>query len=101
MSEQDSRTTTVPLDTEWPLGIYSLSHVAIPFPASDTWYGDGSSTSGDHFSLGRLNHYGEKNLLSISPAQIMRLRYNPFFDYQARRLSETLQSVAARHQLEQ
>lgn len=101
MSEQDSRTTTVPLDTEWPLGIYSLSHVAIPIPASDTWYGDGSSTSGDHFSLGRLNHYGEKNLLSISPAQIMRLRYNPFFDYQARRLSETLQSVAARHQLEQ
>lgn len=91
-SDQDSRTTMKQLDTEWPLGIYSLSHVAIPFSANDIWYGDGSSSSQHHVNLGRLNTYGEKNLLRISPAQIMRLRHNPFYSYQARRIAELLQT---------
>ena len=68
-----------------------MSHVSVPFPADDNWYGDGRSPSGDHVSLGKLNPYGEKNLLAVSPAQIMRLRYNPFYDYQAQRITEFLE----------
>jgi len=89
-SSQDGRSTTETIDTEWPLGIYSMSHVSVPFPAADSWYGDGRSTADDHITLGRLNAYGEKNLLTVSPAQILRLRYNPFYDYQARRIAESL-----------
>ena len=89
-SSQDSRVTNELIDADWPLGIYAISHVAVPFPATDNWYGDSHSTSAEHVSLGRLNPYGEKNLLIISPAQFMRLRYNPFYDYQARRITEIL-----------
>lgn len=91
-TSQNSETTTEHLDTVWPLGVYSLSHVAIPFPAGDEWYGDGRSSSHKHISLGSLNPYGEKDLLSISPAQIMRLRHNPFYEYQAQGIVELLQA---------
>jgi len=90
ISRQGSGIWKEDLDTGWPLGIYSMSHVSVPFSADDNWYGDGRSQSADHVSLGKLNPYGEKNLLAVSPAQIMRLRYNPFYDYQARRISELL-----------
>lgn len=90
-SSQGSGISEEHIDIEWPLGIYSMSHVAVPFPADDNWYGDGRSSSGDQISLGKLNPYGEKNLLAVSPAQIMRLRYNPFYDYQAQRITELLE----------
>ncbi len=89
-SGHGSRATVETIDTQWPLGTYSLSHVSIPFPADDAWYGDGRSPSPGHISLGNLNARGEKNLLAVSPAQIMRLRYNPFHDYQAQRITELL-----------
>ena len=89
-TDQALQTTIAQLDNEWPLGVHSLSHVAIPFPVDDPWYGDGSSSSQDRLSLGRLSTYGERNLLRVSPAQIMRLRHNPFYAYQAQRIAELL-----------
>ena len=35
--------TSTPLGLEWPLNVYSLSHVAIPFAPDDPIYGDGSA----------------------------------------------------------
>ncbi len=90
ISSQGSRATRELIDIEWPRGIYSTSHVCVPFPADDEWYGDVESLATDRMSLGRLNPYGEKNLLIVPPAQIMRLRYNPFYDYQAQRITELL-----------
>ena len=78
------------IDTGWPPGTHSLSHVSIPFPADDPWYGDGRASFNDHVSLGNLNPRGERNLLAVSPAQILRLRYNPFYDYQAQRINDVL-----------
>jgi len=78
------------IDSEWPHGTYSLSHVSIPIPADDPWYGDGRSQPPTHISLGDLNQRGEKHLLVVPPAQIMRLRYNPFHGYQAQRITELL-----------
>lgn len=91
ISSQGSRISEEHIDIGWPPGIYSMSHMSVPFPADDNWYGDGRSQSGDHVSLGKLNPYGEKNLLVVSPAQILRLRYNPFYDYQAQRITEFLE----------
>ena len=89
-SGHGSRTIMETIDNEWPDDIYSLSHVSIPFPVDDAWYGDGRSPSPDHMSLGNLNVRSEKNLLIVSPAQILRLRYNPFHDYQMQRITALL-----------
>ena len=56
----------------------------------DPWYGNGSSQPSGQFSLGNLSARSERNLLIVSPAQILRLRYNPFYDYQQRRIAELL-----------
>jgi len=74
----------IPLSLAWPPGIYSLSHVALPFPPDDPIYGDGQmSNVSKAIRLGRLAFYGEKGVLAIDDQQLMRLRYNPFFPYMA------------------
>jgi len=89
-SHHGSRSSVTAIDSQWPAEIFSLAHVSIPFPMDDAWYGDGRSQPADHISLGNLTARSEKNLLIVSPAQILRLRYNPFYDYQARRIAELL-----------
>ena len=76
----------------WPLGIYSLSHIAVPFPADDPVYGDGSGLSDDDpgFAFGALAPRGEQGVLRLSPAYFLRTRYNPFFAFQERYLLEWL-----------
>jgi len=78
------------LEGEWPPLVYSLSHVAIPFPPDDVWYGDGSSNRGEEVSLGTLTPRGEKQVLIVPADLLLRLRYNPFFEYQASRVNEVL-----------
>ena len=78
---------------DWPLGVYSLSHIAIPFPAIDPLYGDGSS-SGDGdvgLVLGAIAPRGELGVLSLSPAYFLRTRHNPFFGFQVSHTAEWLQ----------
>ena len=80
-----------PLDHSWPPGIYSLSHVALPFPPDDPLYGAGPFDDGE-LHLGNLALYGERGLLRISASSILRLRWNPFHDYLERRTLEFLMS---------
>ena len=79
------------LESEWPPRIYSLSHVALPFPPDDAWYGDGSG--GAEVSLGTLAPRGEKQALIVPADLLLRLRYNPFFEYQASRVNGVLTEV--------
>ncbi len=82
------------LDHTWPKGIYSLSHVSIPFPPDDTLYGSGPGEgAGRELTLGSIEARGERGMLSVSMDQIMRLRYNPFFDYVERRLRNDISTV--------
>jgi alpha-beta hydrolase superfamily lysophospholipase len=67
------------LEMEWPRGVYSLSHVALPFPPDDPVYGVGPRWR-DPFPLGRIDPRGEKGALVVPLNLLMRLRYNPFFD---------------------
>ncbi len=79
------------LDLEWPRGVYSLSHVAVPFPIDDPIYGlepDPDARFG--VQLGTLEPRGERGLMAVSPTMFMRLRCNPFFDYVERRLREVV-----------
>jgi len=76
------------LNANWPLGVYSLSHVAIPFENTDPWYGaaNAAGNDGEQFlSIGAIAPRGEQGLLTVPSSQFMRLRYNPFFDFVAQR----------------
>ena len=67
--------------SEWPAGIFSLSHVALPFPPEDPVYGGPSAIESPGIHLGNLNLRGERGVLRVSGTDLMRLRWNPFFDY--------------------
>ena len=84
---------TEPTTMRWPPQIYSLSHIALPFPSQDPIYGDGSVLEGGTgIVLGALAPRGERGMLRLSPDYFMRARYNPFFAYQARRLTAWLEA---------
>jgi hypothetical protein len=81
----------VPLDLSWPPGLFSLSHVSIPFAPSDPVYGGQASDGEDKaITLGSVVIRGEKNLLQIPDDYFIRLRYNPFFPYLLQRFSDFL-----------
>ncbi len=86
--EMDTKATARPLEATWPPGIYSLSHVALPFPASDPLYGRPLRHDGSNFTLGSLEARGEKGVLQIPISDLMRLRYNPFYDYLEKQVQE-------------
>jgi hypothetical protein len=80
---------TLALGVEWPTGVYSLSHVAVPFAPDDPLYGAVASESRQGLlHLGTLAPRGERGVLRVSVSLIMRLRYNPFFGYVEARLRE-------------
>ena len=72
----------VDLPHEWPRGVYSLSHVAIPFDIKDPWYGaidENGEPSTDSFN--NFAPRGEQAVLAVPLGRLMRLRHNPFFAY--------------------
>ncbi len=89
MNSQDI--TTEALDMSWPPGVYSLSHVAIPFSPDDLLYGPmGPNESNNHINIGSFAPRGERKLLIIPTELLMRLRYNPFFDYMERKIVDII-----------
>ncbi len=70
-----------PLDTPWPRGVVSLSHVALPFPPDDPLYGSEPPAQADQLYLGQIPLSGERGLLRISADWLLRLRHNPFYGY--------------------
>jgi alpha-beta hydrolase superfamily lysophospholipase len=73
----------------WPPGIFSLSHLAVPFRPDDPLYGIDPDRSVDYgIRLGVIAPRGERGVLSVSADQFMRLNCNPFFPYLERRLEE-------------
>lgn len=70
-----------PLPLAWPAGVFSLSHVAVPFPVDDPVYG---LTPADDalppLHLGNIPARGESGALVMPAAALARLRCNPFFD---------------------
>ncbi|MHC4131086.1 MAG: alpha/beta fold hydrolase [Planctomycetota bacterium] len=82
----------IELNMNWPHGIYSLSHLAIPFPVEHPLYGTNPSTTpNDHIQLGNIYLRGERNVLRISEKDLTRLRCNPFLDYVKDRINAIIQ----------
>jgi len=78
------------LDMQWPANLYSLSHVALPFPEDDPLYGTRGSYDHTKIHLGNIGLRGERGVLQVAAADRLRLRCNPFYPYLARRLLEFL-----------
>jgi alpha-beta hydrolase superfamily lysophospholipase len=82
-----------PLGLAFPRGVFSLSHVALPFPIDDALYGLTPDPSEDFgIRLGAISPRGERGVLVTSLDSLLRMTSNPFFAYQTERIEETMVS---------
>jgi alpha-beta hydrolase superfamily lysophospholipase len=84
---------TRPLGLQYPAEVYSLSHVALPFPVSDGLYGlqpDPAERFG--INLGNLTARGELGALVVNPNASLRLLSNPFFSYMLERITDGIRA---------
>ncbi len=80
-----------PLGMAYPSSVYSLSHVALPFPVDDPLYGLQPRMDEDYgIRIGTLVLHGERGALSVAAEQLMRLGSNPFYGYLAGRVDEAI-----------
>ena len=90
--------TVESLDLDWPSGVISLSHIALPFPPDDPLYGRLDAGSGDVdqniIHLGQIAIQGERGLFRVSSDWLMRLRYNPFYTILETRVVEWLERAS-------
>ena len=90
-----SETVDEKLDLAWPLSVYAISHVAIPFPPDDPVYGADNNADSKQLHIGGIELRGENDVLAIPGPMLTRLRYNPFYSYQSRRVGEFMQQIIA------
>jgi alpha-beta hydrolase superfamily lysophospholipase len=86
------------LGIDWPPSVFSLSHVSLPFPATDSLYGDGIARDSPGIELGILSFRGERGALKISANDMLRLRWNPFYSYQERRILDFVGFLSSQEQ---
>ncbi len=80
LAEEETASATSNLN-DWPPGVYSLSHVALPFAPTDPLYGGPEAGHSPGIALGNLAPRGERGILRVSGTDLLRLRWNPFYDY--------------------
>jgi alpha-beta hydrolase superfamily lysophospholipase len=80
---------TRPLPLTYPPEVFSLSHVALPFPLTDALYGM-TPDDGEEFgiNLGAMATHGERGALIVSLDSLLRMTSNPFFPYLLGRIEE-------------
>jgi len=85
-------TVSAPLGISYPADVYSLSHVALPFPLSDSLYGRLPAKPNEFgVSFGILTPRGERAVLMVSLDMLMRQASNPFWPWMRQRVNQTLQ----------
>lgn len=86
---------TYQTELHWPVGMYSLSHIALPFRPDDQVYGNGLSknNSKNGVIFGAMAPRGELRVLRLPADYFLRARYNPFFSYQAAYMTDWLNNL--------
>lgn len=83
--------TRAPLDLTYPPGVYSLSHVAMPFAVADGLYGIQPAAAEDFgIRLGSAVVRGERGSMQVGPDMLMRISSNPFLPVMLERVRQTL-----------
>ena len=83
------------LGLHFPPGVFSLSHIALPFPPDDPLYGSHKPVGSQPefgINLGAAALRGETGVLVVTLDTVMRLSYDPFFPYLMERIEETIAS---------
>ena len=92
---RDERTRALPL--AYPPDVFSLSHIALPFPIDDPLYGltpDPAESFG--VRLGALAPRGERGTLIVGNDLLTRMSSNPFFAYLLARVDEGIAQAQKR-----
>jgi alpha-beta hydrolase superfamily lysophospholipase len=84
-----------PLQLSFPPGVFSLSHVALPFPPNDGLYGYDPDPADDFgIQLGAIAPRGEVGALIVRLDTLLRMSSNPFFPYLLGRIEESISAGA-------
>lgn len=84
-------TTRQPLGINYPGDVYSLSHIALPFPENDSLYGRTPLHPNEFgISLGAITPRGERSVLIVSLDMLMRQSFNPFWPWMVQQINQTL-----------
>jgi hypothetical protein len=83
------------LSGTWPDDTIALSHVDLPFPPDDPLYGRYPPKEPGQVFLGQLAIRGERGVLKIPAQWLLRLRHNPFYEYQERRVLDWIDQANA------
>lgn len=80
------------LELYYPPQIFSISHVAIPFPIDDSLYGMAPRPGAPEFgiSMGTLTVRGERGTLIVNFDSLSRIASNPFFPYLVTRIEQAI-----------
>lgn len=84
------------LGLSYPPDMYSLSHLALPFPMDDPLYGLKPDRT-EHYGieLGALAPRGERNVLIASLDALLRASSNPFFNFMIERIEQGIDGRSA------
>lgn len=91
---EDDFANQTQLDTQWPPGVVSLSHIALPIPPDDPLYGRYPPENREQLFLGTQSLRGERGVIRIPDNWFTRQRYNPFFPYMYARILEWIDALS-------
>ena len=90
-----------PVEAAYPIALFSLSHVALPFPPSDGLYGlEPDPADNQGAQLGRLAVHGERGAIAVSQDTLTRASSNPFFALMLQRMADGLAGESPAPRLE-
>ena len=78
----------------WPANVFSLSHVALPFPPIDPLYGANPPAGDETLHLGDIPMRGERDINQIPSEWLLRMRFNPFYEVLETRVLEWMQDAS-------
>lgn len=82
--------TVQPLTQRYPADIYSLSHVAIPFPVTDALYGSQPEDNAYGMNFGTVRMRGETSVLVVGLESLLRVTSNPFYPWMIARIEQDI-----------
>lgn len=82
--------TVLPLTQQYPADIYSLSHVAVPFPVTDALYGSQPENNAYGMNFGTVGMRGETSVLVVGLESLLRVTSNPFYPWMIERIERDI-----------